>query len=80
MKENEKILNFNPQYPSVQDLKKKAKQQIPKFAFDYLEGGCNEDVSLFRNKSDLQDIILMPQYLKKTSRVRHECKLIRAYL
>ena len=71
MKENEKILNFNPQYPSVQDLKKKAKQQIPKFAFDYLEGGCNEDVSLFRNKSDLQDIILMPQYLKK----HHGCDM-----
>ncbi|WP_298412461.1 alpha-hydroxy acid oxidase [Hydrotalea sp.] len=71
MKENEKILNFNPQYPSVQDLKKKAKQQIPKFAFDYLEGGCNEDVNLFRNKSDLQDIILMPQYLKK----HHGCDM-----
>jgi L-lactate dehydrogenase (cytochrome) len=65
MKENKKILNYNPQYPSMQDLRKKAKQRIPKFAFDYLEGGCNEDVNLFRNKSDLQDIILMPQYLKK---------------
>lgn len=65
MKENKKILNYNPQYPSMQDLRKKAKQRIPKFAFDYLEGGCNEDVNLFRNTSDLQDIILMPQYLKK---------------
>ncbi len=71
MKENENILNYNPQYPSVQDLKKKAKQRIPKFAFDYLEGGCNEDVNLFRNKSDLQDIILMPQYLKK----HHGCDM-----
>ena len=71
MKENEKILNFNSQYPSIRDLKKKAKQRIPKFAFDYLEGGCNEDVSLFRNKSDLQDIILMPQYLKK----HHGCDM-----
>ncbi len=67
MKENKIILNYNPQYPSIQDLKKKAKKRIPKFAFDYLEGGCNEDVNLGRNKSDLQDVVLMPQYLKKFS-------------
>lgn len=65
MKENENILNYNPQYPSIQDLKKKAKKRIPKFAFDYLEGGCNEDVNLARNKSDLQEVLLMPQYLRK---------------
>lgn len=59
------ILNYNPDYPSVQDLKAKAKMRIPKFAFDYLEGGCNEDINLARNKSDLHEVQLMPQYLKK---------------
>jgi L-lactate dehydrogenase (cytochrome) len=58
-------LPYNPQYPSVFDLKKKAKKRIPQFAFDYLEGGCNEDVNLLRNKSELQEVQLMPQYLKK---------------
>ena len=56
---------FNPQYPSVQDLKIKARKRIPKFAFEYLEGGCNEDVNLLRNESDFRDVVLMPQYLKK---------------
>ena len=65
MKENKANLLYNPKYPSVQDLKKKAKSRIPKFAFEYLEGGCNEDVNLSRNKSDLQNVFLMPQYLKK---------------
>ena len=65
MKENKTNLLYNSKYPSVQDLKKKAKSRIPKFAFEYLEGGCNEDVNLSRNKSDLQDVFLMPQYLKK---------------
>lgn len=59
------ILSYNPDYPSVQDLKAKAKKRIPKFAFDYLEGGCNEDINLARNKSDLQAVQLMPNYLKK---------------
>jgi L-lactate dehydrogenase (cytochrome) len=65
MAENKMILSYNPDYPSVQDLKAKAKKRIPKFAFDYLEGGCNEDINLARNKSDLQAVQLMPDYLKK---------------
>jgi len=65
MKESKTILNYNPKYPSIQDLKKKAKKRIPKFAFEYLEGGCNEDVNLARNQSDLQQVVLMPQYLRK---------------
>lgn len=65
MAENKVTLSYNPDYPSVQDLKAKAKKRIPKFAFDYLEGGCNEDVNLARNRSDLQNVQLMPNYLKK---------------
>lgn len=67
MNENKSVLTYNTQYPSMQDLRKKAKRRIPKFAFDYLEGGCNEDVNLERNISDLQDVVLMPQYLTKHS-------------
>jgi len=62
--ENPNLLKYNPQYPSVSDLKKRAKQRIPKFAFDYLEGGCNEEVNLKRNKSDFEDILLQPNYLQ----------------
>lgn len=62
---NADLLKYNPKYPSVQDLKRKAKQRIPKFAFDYLEGGCNDEVNLWRNEADFRDIHLMPRYLKK---------------
>jgi len=37
---------------------------MPKFAFDYLEGGCNEEVNLRLNKSDYEKILLKPHYLK----------------
>lgn len=67
MQKNEKTLSYNPQYPSMADLEKKAKRRIPKFAFDYLQGGCNEDVNLARNKADLQEVLLRPQYLNKHS-------------
>lgn len=54
---------YNPQYPSIEDLKKKAKRRIPKFAFDYLQGGCNEELNLARNENDFDNIFLKPQYL-----------------
>lgn len=59
------LLSFDTRYPSVGDLKSKAKKRIPKFAFDYLEGGCNEEVNLLKNENDFHDILLMPQYLKE---------------
>src|SRR5690554_3734485 len=65
MNENDSLLKYNPQYPSISDLKKKAKQRMPKFAFDYLEGGCNDEVNLLRNESDFHQISLMPHYLRK---------------
>ena len=30
-------------YPTVESLRHKAKQNIPEFAFDYLDGGCNNE-------------------------------------
>lgn len=58
-------LTINPKYPSVDDLRKRAKVKMPKFAFEYLDGGCNEDINLDKNRTDLQKIELMPQYLSK---------------
>ena len=57
-------LKINTKYPSVIDLRLKAKKKIPKFAFEYLDGGCNEDVNLHRNTSELRDVQLKPNYLK----------------
>lgn len=61
-------LKINPKYPSVTDLRKRAMVKMPKFAFEYLDGGCNEDINLNKNRSDLQKIELMPQYLSKFDR------------
>jgi L-lactate dehydrogenase (cytochrome) len=58
-------ITINPKYPSVTDLRKRAMVKMPKFAFEYLDGGCNEDINLDKNRSDLQKIELMPQYLSK---------------
>ena len=56
---------YNRLYPSVEDLRIRAQKKIPKFAFEYLDGGCNEDINLDKNRSDIQKVELMPQYLSK---------------
>lgn len=56
-------LNINSKYPSVKDLRKRAEFKMPKFAFDYLDGGCNDDINLNKNRTDIQKIELMPNYL-----------------
>jgi L-lactate dehydrogenase (cytochrome) len=57
--------SFNDHYPCMDDLIRKAKSSIPKFAFEYLDGGCNEDVNLHKNTSELRAVELKPYYLSR---------------
>lgn len=58
-------LNFDPRYPSVDDLRQLAKKKIPKFAFEYLDGGCNEEVNIRKNTTELRNVELKPSYITK---------------
>ncbi|MDJ0786848.1 MAG: alpha-hydroxy acid oxidase [Myxococcota bacterium] len=56
--------SFDSRWPSVADLRARAARRIPRFAFEYLDGGCNEDVNLERNTRDLREVELEPRYLR----------------
>jgi L-lactate dehydrogenase (cytochrome) len=58
-----KPIQYNPRYPSIEDLRAKAKNRIPKFAFEYLDGGCNEDINLYKNTHELRKVEMKPRYL-----------------
>lgn len=58
-------LDYNQSYPGIDDLRNRAKSKIPRFAFEYLDGGCNEDVNLYRNTAELRNIQLNPIYLNE---------------
>lgn len=58
---------YNTNYPGIDDLIRRAKQRMPKFAFEYLDGGCNEDVNLYKNTQEIRDIELLPYYLREYS-------------
>ena len=55
--------SYHSSYPGIDDLVKKAKRKIPRFAFEYLDGGCNEDVNLHKNTAELREVELQPYYL-----------------
>ena len=56
---------YNSNYPGIDDLINKAKSRIPRFAFEYLDGGCNEDVNLHKNTDELRKVELLPYYLSE---------------
>ena len=58
-----KPIQYNPRYPSIEDLRAKAKNRIPEFAFEYLDGGCNEDINLHKNTHELRKVEMKPRYL-----------------
>ena len=55
---------INPNYPDISFLREKAKKRIPRFAFEYLDGGCNSEINLKRNTNDIRNILLRPYYLR----------------
>ena len=66
---------FNTSFPSIDDLRKKARSRIPGFAFEYLDGGCNEDVNLYKNTIELREVELVPTYLKSAIDVKLQTEL-----
>lgn len=58
-------LSYDPNYPSIEMLRQKAKRRIPRFAFEYLDGGCNSNVNVQRNTADIRAVQLRPDYIKE---------------
>lgn len=58
-------MEYNTKYPTIDDLRNRAKKRIPRFAFEYLDGGCNEEVNLKKNTAEIRKVELLPRYLKK---------------
>ncbi|MDX1519299.1 MAG: alpha-hydroxy acid oxidase [Gammaproteobacteria bacterium] len=69
------MMKYNPSLPSVADMAVRARKRIPRFAMDYLESGIGEEYCLRRNRSDLDEIVLCPRYLRDVSSVDTRCEL-----
>ena len=68
-------LKINPNYPDIHLLREKAKRSIPRFAFEYMDGGCNSEINLRRNTKEIRDIQLKPYYLRDYKGINMETEL-----
>ena len=50
-------------FPSIASMERATKRRIPKFAFDYLQGGIGAEACLTGNRRALDNVRLAPRYL-----------------
>ena len=74
-KSKTRSFKYNSKYPSMDDLRNASRKRVPKFAFEYLDGGCNEDVNLHKNRDDINAVELMPYYLSKHTESKMDTEL-----
>jgi len=49
-------------YPTVDDLRHRARRRVPRFGFDFVDGGANEEYCIDRNTDAFQRVELLPHY------------------
>lgn len=52
---------------SVEDYRRRARARLPKFVFDYVDGGAEDERTLARNRAALDEIDLVPSVLRDVS-------------
>jgi len=60
---------------STTDFREAARRRLPRFLFDYIDGGAYAERTLARNMSDLADLSLRQRVLKDVSRVSTKATL-----
>lgn len=69
------MLEFDRRYPTIDSLRLKAQKRMPKFAFDYLDQGCNDDLNRDKNTQALRQVELIPRYLTEAGQSSLETTL-----
>ena len=52
-----------------EDWRQRARQRLPRFVFDFIDGGAETQACMARNTADLAALTLLPRYLRDVSRV-----------
>jgi (S)-mandelate dehydrogenase len=60
-------IKLKQRFPTALDLRERARQRLPNFAFEYLDGGAGADTGISRNWAALDTIEMVPRYGKLTS-------------
>jgi len=49
-------------FPTIEDLRRRAWLRVPRFGFDFVDGGANDEVCIARNTAAFRAVELLPRY------------------
>ena len=49
-------------FPTIEDLRRRARRRVPRFAFDFIDGSANDEECARRNTTALSAVELLPRY------------------
>ncbi|MCC6776113.1 MAG: alpha-hydroxy-acid oxidizing protein [Hyphomicrobiales bacterium] len=58
----ERIEKLRRRFPTVEDLRRRARWRVPRFAFDFVDGSANDEECARRNSAALSAVELLPRY------------------
>lgn len=53
---------------NIEDLRRMARRRLPTIAYDFIEGGADDEVGLDRNERSFRDLSIVPRYLVDVSK------------
>ena len=62
-------------FPTIEDLRRHARWRVPRFAFDFVDGGANDEECARRNAAALSAVELLPHYCIDTKGLSTEVEL-----
>jgi len=62
-------------YPTVDDLRARARRRVPRFGFDFVDGAAGGESGKARNRSALDAVELVPRYCVDIEKVETEVEL-----
>ncbi|MGI9309950.1 MAG: alpha-hydroxy acid oxidase [bacterium] len=57
-------MTYDTRFPDIPGLKRRARRRIPAFAFDYVDGGIDQEHGKRRNRAAWHEVVLTPRYLR----------------
>ncbi|TXS95788.1 L-lactate dehydrogenase [Parahaliea maris] len=61
---------------TAEDHRRRARRRLPRFLFDYIEGGANDELTLAANSRDFQQLQFRQRVMRDVSTVDTACELL----
>jgi (S)-mandelate dehydrogenase len=74
-KDETRAARLRRRFPTIEDLRARARRRVPRFAFDFIDGGANDETCVARNVSAFRAVELLPRYCVDTKGASTEVEL-----